>query len=396
MITTRAGRSLAQLVAAGCVLALLLAAGLWWVLRDEGGTRITAYFSKAVGVYPGSSVRVLGFQVGTIDDVEPQGALVRVDMTVDGGINIPANAQAVIVAPSLVSDRYVQLTPAYVDGPVLGSGAVIPHNRTATPVELDDLYASLDKLANALGPNGANSRGALSDVLNTAAANLTGNGKTLADTLTKLSSAATTLSNSKGDLFATVDSLQKFTRALADSDSEMRGFDTKLADVSGYLADDRSDLAAALTALTGALTQVQGFLQDNQSALESNVHNLTGITQALVDQRAALAEVLDVAPLGLSGYLNTYDAAAGAFDVRGDLNELTYPPIAMLCRLIQAGTPQKSPQFLSTACNQLAPVLDGTLKLPSVAQILGDLQSGKLPPLPLPIAGTLNAGEFHQ
>jgi phospholipid/cholesterol/gamma-HCH transport system substrate-binding protein len=393
MTQTRAGRSAAQLLAFCCVLALLLAAGLWWVLRDQGGIRITAYFGKTVGVYTGSSVRVLGMKVGQVDSVTPQGAVVRVDMTVEGGIDVPANAQAVIVAPSLVSDRYVQLTPAYDSGPVMGTGAIIPVTRTATPVELDDLYASLDKLATALGPNGANRNGALSNLLNTAAANLDGNGQQLADTLTKLSSAAATLSNSRGDLFATVDGLQKFTQALAQSDGQMRGFDDKLADVSGYLADDRTDLATALTMLTSALTQVQGFIQNNSGALESTVHNLTGITQALVDQRSALAEVLDVGPLGLSGYLNTYDAASGSFDVRGDINELTYPPVEMICRLLQAGTPKNMPAFLTNACNQLAPVLDGTLKLPSVAQTLADLQEGKIPPLPLPIAGTLTGQE---
>jgi ABC-type transporter Mla subunit MlaD len=166
----------------------------------------------------------------------------------------------------------------------------------------------------------------------------------------------------------------------------------KLADVSGYLAADRADLGTALSELTAALTQVQGFIQDNSNALEANVHNLAGITQALVNQRAALAEVLDVAPLGVSGLLNSYDAASGAFDVRGDLNELTYPPIEMVCRLLKASTPANVPAFLTDACGKLAPLLDGTLKLPSIAQSLGDLQAGKLPPLPLPVAGTLFAG----
>jgi ABC-type transporter Mla subunit MlaD len=249
----------------------------------------------------------------------------------------------------------------------------------------------LDKLSTALGPNGANRNGALSDALNTVAANLNGNGQQLADTIKQLSAAATTLSNSKGNLFATVDSLQQFTNALAASDSQMRGFDDKLSDVTGYLADDRQELADALNALSTALPQVQNFIQSNEQNLEPNVHNLAGITKALVDQRAALAEILDVAPLGASGYLNTYDAAAGAFDVRGDLNELTYPPIEMVCRLVAAGTPKQLPQYLSQACSKLAPLLDGTLKLPSVAQTLQDLQEGKLPPLPLPIVSSLNA-----
>jgi virulence factor Mce-like protein len=388
---THQGRELSRIVAMACVLGLVLAGGLWWVLRDEGGTKVTAYFTKAVGLYPGSTVRVLGMEVGTVDDVEPQGATVRVDLTVDQGIPVPANAQAVVVAPSLVSDRYVQLVPAYDTGPTMVSGEVIPLNRTATPVELDDLYASLDKLATALGPNGANKNGALSDVLNTAAANLDGNGQEIADTIKQLSAAATTLANSKGDLFATVDSLQKFTQTLAASDSQVRGFEDKLSDVTGYLAADRDDLGTALSDLTTALIKVQGFIKDNSTQLESNVHNLSGITQALVDQRAALAETLDVAPLGASGLLNSYDAASGSFDVRGDLNELTSPPIAMVCRLLAAATPTQLPQFLNTACSQLAPVLDGTLKLPSLATSLGDLQSGKLPPLPLPILGSLFA-----
>lgn len=389
---TRQGRDLARFVAFACVLGLLLAGGLWWILHDEGGTKVTAYFSKTVGVYAGSDVRVLGIKVGTVDDVEPQGSDVRVEMTVDEGVEVPADAQAVVIAPSLVSDRYIQLVPAYDDGPLMASGAVIPLNRTATPVELDDLYASLDKLATALGPNGANKNGALSDVLNTAAANLNGNGQQIADTIQQLSAAADTVANAKGNLFATVDALQQFTQTLATSDGQVRGFESKLADVTGYLAADSNELGAALSDLTAALTQVQGFIQSNSGALEADVHDLTGITQALVNQRAALAEVLDVAPLGASGLLNSYDAASGAFDVRGDLNELTYPPIEMVCRLLQASTPANVPAFLSQACGKLAPLLDGTLKLPSIAQSLGDLQAGKLPPLPLPVASSLFSG----
>lgn len=389
---TRLGHDAARIVASACVLALLLAAALWWILWDQTGVHITAYFTKTVGVYAGSDIRVLGIKVGTVDDVEPQGADVRVDMTVESGVQVPADAQAVVVAPSLVSDRYIQLVPAYDTGPLMATGTVIPLDRTATPVELDDLYASLDKLATALGPNGANANGALTDVLNTAAANLNGNGQQIADTIKQLSAAAKTVANAKGDLFNTVDALQKFTQTLATSDGQVRGFEDKLASVTGYLADDRAALGAALSELTTALTQVQGFIQSNSGLLESNVHSLTGITQALVDQRAALAEVLDVAPLGASGLLNSYDAAAGAFDVRGDLNELTYPPIEMVCRLVRASTPTNLPQFLSSACSQLAPILDGTLKLPSIAQSLGDLQAGKLPPLPLPVASSLFGG----
>jgi phospholipid/cholesterol/gamma-HCH transport system substrate-binding protein len=149
-------------VVAVAALTVLVVIGGWLVYSaGHQGKQVTAYFSQAIGIYPGSDVRILGVQVGKVDSVTPSGSQVKVVMSIQHGITVPARADAVVVSPSVVADRYVQLTPAYTGGPVLTSGAVIPATRTATPLEVDQLYASLDKLATALGPNGANSHGAL-------------------------------------------------------------------------------------------------------------------------------------------------------------------------------------------------------------------------------------------
>ncbi|TDV52326.1 MCE family protein [Actinophytocola oryzae] len=382
---SRSSRRAALAVTCALALALIVAFALWWVTTGQSGTKITAYFAKTVGVYSGSEVKVLGIGVGRITSVTPQGDRVRVEMAVDDGIEIPAGAQAVVVAPSLVSDRYVQLTPAYESGPLMKSGTVIPLDDTATPVELDDLTNSVNDLATALGPNGANKDGALSNVLDTAAANLAGNGELFNQTMKQLSDASSVLADSRGDLFTTVDNLNTFTTALAESDAQVRDFNDRLADVSGYLADDRDDLGTVLSSLGTSLTEVQAFIADNKDLLSSNVDKLTGVTQALVDQRAAVAEILDVAPLAMSNFLNTYDAASASFAIRGNLNELTYPPVMLLCRTIKSATPVQLPKTLSDLCTQLAPYLDGTLKLPTPAEALGALTSGQLPPLPIPL-----------
>jgi virulence factor Mce-like protein len=396
MVTeSRESRRAALVVIYALALILMVSFALWWVTMGRAGTRITAYFDKTVGVYSGSEVKVLGIGVGRITSVTPEGDRVRVDMSVDDGIEIPAGAQAVVVAPSLVSDRYVQLTPAYESGPLMTSGTVIPLDRTATPVELDDLTASVNDLATALGPNGANKNGAVSNVLDTAAANLAGNGELFNQTIQQLSAASAALADSRGDLFTTVDNLSKFTTALAESDAQVRSFNDRLADVSGYLAEDRDELGTALNSLGIALTEVQGFIANNKDLLTSNIDKLTGVTQALVDQRASIAEILDVAPLAMSNFLNTYDAASASFAIRGNLNELTYPPVLLLCRTIKASTPTQLPKTLSDLCMQLAPYLDGTLGLPTPAEALGALSSGQLPPLPIPLvdlSGALTAG----
>ncbi|RKT57796.1 MCE family protein [Saccharothrix australiensis] len=385
-MTGDARRNLGRVSALACVVGLVAAVAMWWAFADVNSRRVTALFGAAVGVYPGSDVRVLGVRIGVVEDVEPQGAQVRVTLSIDRTVPVPADAQAVVVAPSVVSDRYVQLAPVYTGGPSLGDNAVIPRERTATPVELDELYASLDRLTTALGPNGANREGALSELLDSAARGLDGNGKALGDAVRQLGDATRTLSGSRDDLFGTVDNLQRFTGMLAANDGQVRDVNRQLAEVAGFLADERENLAGALTELAAALDRVRGFVEDNRAALKSNVDKLTGITQVLVDQRAALAETLDVAPLALGNLQNAYNAASGTLDTRADINELNQPPIVLVCKLVQSLEPGRVPLPLAQACRQLEPVLSGAVPLKTPAEVVGDLSQGKLP-LPLPLAG---------
>jgi phospholipid/cholesterol/gamma-HCH transport system substrate-binding protein len=388
---TRVGQNLARTVSIICVFLLVLAAVLWWVFQGTDTRKISAYFDQTIGVYAGSTVRVLGVQIGTIDDVVPMGTQVRVDMSINRSVNIPANAQAVVVAPSVVSDRYVQLAPVYAGGPTMGDNAVIPRDHTATPVELDQLYNSLNKLTTSLGPNGANANGALSNLLNTAAANLNGNGQNLHDTITQLSQLSQTLDSNKNNLFATVDNLAQFTTTLANSDATVRQVTGQLSDVSGFLSAERGNLGAAVSQLSTALGQVQSFISNNRSELKSNVDNLAGVTQVLVNERSALAETLDTAPLALTNLVNSYDASTGSLDARADINELSNPPAVTVCHLLEQLAPGNLPAAVATACNSIAPLVQGLVPLPSPASVITDLQQGKLPPLLLPYAGVVYA-----
>lgn len=387
---SRFSRDLARGVSIAVVLALVVAVFLWWLLVDGNQRRYSAVFTGVVGLYEDNDVRILGVKVGHVDKVTPQGDLVRVDMLVDRTVTIPRSAKAVIVAPSLVSDRYVQFTPVYTGGPAMAEGTVLPKDRTATPLEVDDLYASLNRVSETLGPNGVNKDGALADLLNTLAKNLDGNGQAMNETITQLGQAARTLSGSDEDLFATVDSLQKFTSSLAANDDAVNAFAEQAADASKFLADERGDLAEAVRQLGIALSAVQQFINDNRAHLKTNVDKLASITQVLVDQRAALAETLDVAPVALSNIINAYNGSSGTLDARADLNELAQPPIVTVCNLIRQGTPNNLPQVLADACDQVKPLVEGLVPLPTPAEVLTALQNGTAPPLPIP--GTLAGG----
>lgn len=309
------------------LVAVAVIAGLVVVVNrqffSEEPTQVEALFESTIGLYPGSDVQVLGVPVGTVTDVEPQGDVVKVSMEIDPGEEIGAGTGAVIVAPTLVSDRFVQLTEPYDGGAKLESGDEIPRERTAVPVEIDDLYRSLNNVGQELGPNGANKHGALSDLLEVASANLKGQGKNLNTMIAEFSKATATLSNLDTDFFGTVANLKTFNDMLVANDRTVGKVNKQFADVTDYLAEDSDDLTAAVTNLSEALVILDDFIRDNRGNLKNSVKQLTGPTKVLVKQKKSLEESVRLIPLLLQNFVRAYDPRSNTLEGRGNLNELT-------------------------------------------------------------------------
>jgi virulence factor Mce-like protein len=354
--------------AAAILAAALISGGVLTFHVINHARQITAYFSESIGVYPGSTVRVLGVPVGSVVTVQPAGPRVKVTMTLNNGVAVPATVNAVVIAPSVVADRYIQLAPAYTNGPQIADGAVIPLARTAVPVEVDQVYASLAKLADALGPNGANKHGALSDLIKAGAANMAGNSTYLRKMITEFGGLSKTLGDSSGNLFATLAYLQRFTTMLKNNNGQVRQAEDQLAQVSAFLASDRRDLAAAISELAIALNRIKSFIGGNRALLTSNVSKLAAITSLLVHERASLAEALDVAPLAADNLVHAYDATTRTLVGRGYLGEFVRGKAPADAHTTADARPSDAPT--------------GTVPVPASLVSL-------LPPLPLPNAGTV-------
>ncbi|MCU1693278.1 MAG: hypothetical protein JWM64_2369 [Frankiales bacterium] len=358
---------------------------------------LTAHFDKTVGVYVHNDVRMLGVKIGEVTAIEPEGRSVRIDMTYDSQYRVPAEAKAVLIAPSIVSDRYVQLTPVYESGPLLADGADIPLEDTAVPVELDQIYSSLDKLNIALGPKGANKGGALSDLLKVGRENLEGNGDLLGSTLTDLSTAVGTLSDQRGDLFDTVRNLQDFTTTLARSDNTVRQFNGDLADVAAQLEGEKESLALAVKQLGVALSEVATFVRDNKKDLTANVKDLASVTRVLVTQKTALEEFLDTSPTALSNLQLAYNPRSGTLDTRDNNSNGQANLSTPLCGLLlAAGQPQSVCDAITSQLPNLpaVPALPAPPALPGASGTTGAAKPGAAPAVSrdLTLGGLLGAG----
>jgi phospholipid/cholesterol/gamma-HCH transport system substrate-binding protein len=302
---------------------------------DEEQATLTARFDRTVGLYEASDVRVLGVKIGQVTSIVPEGDDVRVEMTYDAKYKIPADAKAVVVAPSIVSDRYVQLTPVYTGGEVMASGVTLSGDRTAVPVELDEIYDAFNKLNLSLGPKGANKDGALSDLIDVSARNLEGNGEMLGQTLTDFSEGLTALSDSREELFGTVANLADFTNTIARSDETVRTFNKDLADVAAQLEGEREDLASAVANLSVALGEVASFVRENREGLTTNVADLAEATRFLTARRDSLEEFLSTSATALTNLQLAYNPSSGTLDTRdNNAAQTEQNPGLVLCELL--------------------------------------------------------------
>lgn len=344
-------------VAGGLVLALLGGGFVAARALFFGPTTITAFFPTATAIYPGDDVRVSGVKVGTISSIEPQGTQTKMTMRVDRSVPVPADASAVIVAQNLVAARYVQLTPAYrTEGPKMADGAVIPTDRTAVPVEWDEVKRQLERLATDLAPTGDTSTSSVGRFIDSAANALDGNGDKLRATLAELSGAGRILAEGSGNFVGIIKNLQIFVTALRDSNQQIVSFNNRLATLSSVLDGSKSDLDAALTNLSVATEEVKRFVAGTRNQTAEQLEGLAQVTQTLVDVKDDLEQVLHVTPTAFANGYNIYDPDIGA--VRGGFSIPNLAsPMQFVCGMIGATQNTTAPETAKLCHDYLGPAL---------------------------------------
>jgi phospholipid/cholesterol/gamma-HCH transport system substrate-binding protein len=322
-----------------------------------GPQNISALFTSTTAIYPGDDVRVAGVKVGTITNIQPEGTHSRISMDVAHDVPIPANAQAVIVAQNLVTARYVQLTPPYTaKEPTMSNGATIPLDRTAVPVEWDEVKTQLMRLATDLGPTGDVSRSSVSKFIDSAANAMGGNGTKLRQALAQLSGAARVLAGGSANIVQIVDNLQTFVTALRDSDQQIVAFNDRLATLSSVLDGGRSDLDAALTNLSTAISEVQRFIAGSRSQTSEQVQRLANVTQNLVDHHIDLENVLHMSPNAFANAYNIYNPDTGD-DVGSFVFTNFSSPIAFICSAVGAVENTTAPETAKLCAQYFGPLL---------------------------------------
>jgi phospholipid/cholesterol/gamma-HCH transport system substrate-binding protein len=340
-------------------LVLVLIGGIVTVVGIASGvgrTNVVGYFANSTGIYNGDDVVILGVPVGKVEKIEAEPDRVKITFWYNDKYKVPADAKAVVLSPSLVTPRSIQLTPAYTGGPVMQADAVIEMDRTAVPVEWDDFRQQLQKLTEVLQPTKAGGTSTLGAFIDTAADNLRGQGPDIRDTIIKLSQAISALGDHSSDLFSTLKNLSILVSALHDSGDLLRHLNQNLAAVTNLLADDPNAVGNAVRDLHDVVDDVRNFVADNQESLGTTSDKLASVTQAVNDSLDDVKQLLHVAPTAFQNFLNIYQPAQSTLSGALAFNNFANP-IQFLCSAIQAASRRGAEESAKLCVQYLAPIL---------------------------------------
>lgn len=346
-------------VGVSSALALILVVGLFVALRVTDRIHrayAVGYFANSTGIFVGDEVRILGVAVGKIDRIEPQGTHVKISFWYDDKYKVPADAKAVILSPSLVPVRAIQLTPPYTVGPVMADHAVIPQDRTAVPVEWDDLRRQLEKLTATLQPTQPGGVSTLGAFIDTAADNLRGQGANIRQTLIELSQAFSALGDHSDDIFSTIKNLSILVSALRDSADVIRHLNMNLAAVTGLLSDDPDKIGNAVRDVNDVVGDVQSFLAANRETLGTTSDKVASLSTTLMQSLDDVEQLLHIAPNTVQNFSNIYHPAQAAIAGAAVLNTFA-SPLTFLCGAIQAASRLNAEQSAKLCVQYLAPII---------------------------------------
>src|SRR5204862_4774717 len=112
------------------------------------GYTVTAVFPNAGQLVKGNYVEVAGRPIGKVKSIKlDENAQARVKLSVGSGFDpLHQGTTAVIRASSLsgIANRYVELHPGPNSSPKIENGGRIGADRTQAPVDLDQLFNTLD------------------------------------------------------------------------------------------------------------------------------------------------------------------------------------------------------------------------------------------------------------
>ncbi|NKY53181.1 MCE family protein [Nocardia vermiculata] len=290
----------------------------------EGSWKVTIQMPNVTTLTRNSPVKVADVTVGTVSDIKLEDWHALVTVSLEKGVQLPANAVARIGQTSLLGSNHVELAPPDKIAPEgrLKAGDVIPLDRAGVFPTTEQTLSSLSVVLNGGGIS------QLETITHELNATFNGREDAIRDLLPQLNQLTTTLDQQTGDIISAMEGLDRFGGQLAQQKDRLTNAITQIHPAVTVLADKRENITKTITALGDLSGVVQQLVADSGENLKANLANLWPTLESLAstgDRLANSLQLLLTFPFPIHGinkaikgdYMNifvTYDLTGARLD----------------------------------------------------------------------------------
>jgi phospholipid/cholesterol/gamma-HCH transport system substrate-binding protein len=238
-----------------------------------GSYTVRAELPDVNNIKQNSRVRVGDVTVGNVTKIELQGWHALVTMTINGDVDLPANATAAVGQTSLLGSLHIELAPPTAVPPEgrLKDGALIPLSAGGGYPSTEQTLSAVSLLLNGGGV------GQLQDITQ---------------------ALSTAFASRENDLRSLISQLDQFVGHLNDQTDDIIAASASLNDLSGQVAAQKPVVDRALTTIPGALS----VLKDQRNNLADALDQLGKFSALAADsanqtKENVVKELKDVGPV---------------------------------------------------------------------------------------------------
>jgi phospholipid/cholesterol/gamma-HCH transport system substrate-binding protein len=257
-----------------------------------GAFTIQAELPNVTNLQPNSRVRLGDVTVGNVTKVDMQGWHALLTMTLDGDVDLPANATVKLGQTSLFGSLHIELAPPTNAPPEgrLHDGSLIPLSAAGTYPSTEQTLAAISLVLNGGGV------GQVQDITEALSTAFAGRADDLRSLIGQLDTYVGYLNDQKGDIIAAADSLNNLVGQIAAQKPVVDKALKTIPDALAVLNDQRQNIADAVTQL-GKFSALAGdSVNQTKSALVAELTNVAPVLKSLADAGPALTRALSVLP----------------------------------------------------------------------------------------------------
>lgn len=256
--------------------------------RGPGSYTVQAQLPDVRTIEPNSRVQVDDVTVGTVTKIERQGWHALLTMSINGDVDLPANATATVGQSGLLGSLHVELAPPTGAAPQgkLKDGSVIPLSSAGFYPSSEQVLSALTLLLNGSGI------GQVQDITASLSTALNGREQDLRSLIGQLDTFTRYVNDQSADIIATAESLNSLAAQFADQKPVVDKALVTIPDALRVIADQRQTLVDALDQLGKFSALVADSTNKTKDGLVSELRDLGPVLESVANAGPALTRAL--------------------------------------------------------------------------------------------------------